>query len=193
VTWPGGAAAFGEAGGERPTADSLQWTPLPCLPVLGGGGVTNPRSGRRRPSEAPAVIGGDVPRAGSYDSVPRTPRPPSIFHTILPPGRCTVLVLRHCAALHCNPILDNPRVLPIVSQIDSPSRSPSIAPTPPAIANMQVPLIRLSCGVNSYEWGKKGNDSAAARFAAATPSDTLTIQADKPYAEVCEALSPFAV
>lgn len=51
-------------------------------------------------------------------------------------------------------------------------------------ATMQVPLLRLQCGVNSYEWGKKGNDSAAARFAAATPSDDLSIQADKPYAEV---------
>lgn len=51
---------------------------------------------------------------------------------------------------------------------------------------MQVPLIRLQCGVNSYEWGKKGSESAAARFAAATPSDNLSIQADKPYAEVHE-------
>ncbi|EHK25830.1 uncharacterized protein TRIVIDRAFT_85530 [Trichoderma virens Gv29-8] len=49
---------------------------------------------------------------------------------------------------------------------------------------MQVPLIRLQCGVNSYEWGKKGSESAAARFAAATPSDNLSIQADKPYAEL---------
>src|SRR5262249_54715495 len=49
---------------------------------------------------------------------------------------------------------------------------------------MQVPLLRLQCGVNSYEWGKKGNTSAAARFAAATPSSDLTIQDDKPYAEV---------
>ncbi|SPO06676.1 probable phosphomannose isomerase (manA) [Cephalotrichum gorgonifer] len=49
---------------------------------------------------------------------------------------------------------------------------------------MQVPLLRLQCGVNSYDWGKKGNDSAAARFAAATPSETLSIQADKPYAEL---------
>ncbi|KID60308.1 Mannose-6-phosphate isomerase [Metarhizium brunneum] len=49
---------------------------------------------------------------------------------------------------------------------------------------MQVPLFRLQCGVNSYEWGKKGNQSAAARFAAATPSDELSIQADKPYAEL---------
>lgn len=50
---------------------------------------------------------------------------------------------------------------------------------------MQVPLIRLQCGVNSYDWGKKGSDSAAAKFAAATPSADLSIQQDKPYAEVC--------
>lgn len=48
----------------------------------------------------------------------------------------------------------------------------------------QAPLFRLQCGVNSYEWGKKGSESAAARYAAATPSDDLTIQADKPYAEL---------
>ncbi|KAK4227616.1 mannose-6-phosphate isomerase [Podospora fimiseda] len=49
---------------------------------------------------------------------------------------------------------------------------------------MQVPLIRLQCGANSYDWGKKGNDSAAARFAAATPSGDFTVQDDKPYAEL---------
>ncbi|PSR83938.1 mannose-6-phosphate isomerase, partial [Coniella lustricola] len=49
---------------------------------------------------------------------------------------------------------------------------------------MQVPLIRLQCGVNSYDWGKKGSDSAAARFAAATPADDFTVQADQPYAEL---------
>ncbi|KAH8130823.1 mannose-6-phosphate isomerase [Trichoderma asperellum] len=48
----------------------------------------------------------------------------------------------------------------------------------------QSPLFRLQCGVNSYEWGKKGSESAAARYAAATPSADLTIQADKPYAEL---------
>lgn len=47
-----------------------------------------------------------------------------------------------------------------------------------------VPLIRLQCGVNSYDWGKKGDDSAAARFAATTPADGFSVQADKPYAEV---------
>lgn len=51
---------------------------------------------------------------------------------------------------------------------------------------MQVPLFRLQCGVNSYDWGKIGSESAAAKFAAATPSDSLNIQADKPYAEVSE-------
>ncbi|KAM0420934.1 hypothetical protein ACHAPT_011324 [Fusarium lateritium] len=49
---------------------------------------------------------------------------------------------------------------------------------------MQVPLLRLQCGVNSYAWGKKGNESAAARFAAATPSDDLKIESDTPYAEL---------
>ncbi|KAG5934421.1 hypothetical protein E4U60_003862 [Claviceps pazoutovae] len=49
---------------------------------------------------------------------------------------------------------------------------------------MQVPLLRLECGVNSYEWGKKGESSAAARFAAATPREGLAIEAEKPYAEL---------
>jgi mannose-6-phosphate isomerase len=49
---------------------------------------------------------------------------------------------------------------------------------------MQVPLIRLQCGVNSYDWGKVGKDSAAAKFAAATPADDFSIKEDKPYAEV---------
>ncbi|KAK3358691.1 mannose-6-phosphate isomerase [Lasiosphaeria hispida] len=49
---------------------------------------------------------------------------------------------------------------------------------------MQVPLIRLQCGVNSYDWGKKGPSSAAARFAAATPSSDFAIQDDRPYAEL---------
>ncbi|KAB2569385.1 Mannose-6-phosphate isomerase [Lasiodiplodia theobromae] len=49
---------------------------------------------------------------------------------------------------------------------------------------MQVPLIRLQCGVNSYDWGKVGSTSAAAKFASATPSDDFSIQDDKPYAEL---------
>ena len=50
---------------------------------------------------------------------------------------------------------------------------------------MQVPLIRLQCGVNGYEWGKPGSKSAAARFAAATPREGLEIKSEEPYAEVC--------
>ncbi|EXJ54172.1 phosphomannose isomerase type I [Cladophialophora yegresii CBS 114405] len=49
---------------------------------------------------------------------------------------------------------------------------------------MQVPLFRLQCGCNSYDWGKNGQDSAAARYAAATPSDSFSVQDDKPYAEL---------
>ncbi|KAF2231726.1 mannose-6-phosphate isomerase [Viridothelium virens] len=49
---------------------------------------------------------------------------------------------------------------------------------------MQIPLIRLQCGCNSYDWGKVGKDSAAAKFAAATPQNDFSIQADKPYAEL---------
>ncbi|KAL1582899.1 hypothetical protein WHR41_08411 [Cladosporium halotolerans] len=49
---------------------------------------------------------------------------------------------------------------------------------------MQVPLLRLQCGVASYEWGKPGSTSAAARFAAATPRDDLKIESEKPYAEL---------
>ncbi|KAJ4983772.1 Mannose-6-phosphate isomerase 1 [Stagonosporopsis vannaccii] len=49
---------------------------------------------------------------------------------------------------------------------------------------MRVPLIRLQCGVNSYDWGKVGNDSAAAKFHAATASKDFSIQEDKPYAEL---------
>ncbi|PGH14586.1 mannose-6-phosphate isomerase [Helicocarpus griseus UAMH5409] len=49
---------------------------------------------------------------------------------------------------------------------------------------MQVPLLRLQCGVNSYDWGKIGQESAAARYAAATPSTDISIQDERPYAEL---------
>ncbi|KAL1897264.1 Mannose-6-phosphate isomerase [Ceratocystis pirilliformis] len=49
---------------------------------------------------------------------------------------------------------------------------------------LPVPLIRLQCGVNSYEWGKFGSSSAAAKYAAATPAEGFTVQEDKPYAEL---------
>ncbi|EMC99403.1 hypothetical protein BAUCODRAFT_31721 [Baudoinia panamericana UAMH 10762] len=49
---------------------------------------------------------------------------------------------------------------------------------------VQVPLLRLQCGCNSYEWGKIGESSAAARYASVTPRDDFSIQSDKPYAEL---------
>ncbi|KAJ5852424.1 uncharacterized protein N7529_011809 [Penicillium soppii] len=49
---------------------------------------------------------------------------------------------------------------------------------------MQVPLLRLQCGVNSYDWGKVGQESAAARYAATTAGPDFTIEAEKPYAEL---------
>ncbi|KAL4806682.1 mannose-6-phosphate isomerase [Aspergillus unguis] len=48
---------------------------------------------------------------------------------------------------------------------------------------MQVPLLRLQCGVNSYDWGKVGHESAAAKYAATTASD-FSIESEKPYAEL---------
>jgi mannose-6-phosphate isomerase len=38
--------------------------------------------------------------------------------------------------------------------------------------------------VNSYDWGKVGKESAAAKFASATPAKDFSIQEDKPYAEL---------
>ncbi|KAK2764396.1 Mannose-6-phosphate isomerase [Arachnomyces sp. PD_36] len=49
---------------------------------------------------------------------------------------------------------------------------------------MQVPLFRLQCGVNSYDWGKIGQESAAARFANTTPASGFSIEEAKPYAEL---------
>lgn len=49
---------------------------------------------------------------------------------------------------------------------------------------MQVPLFQLQCGVNSYEWGKVGKESAAAKYAAATESAKFSIENEKPYAEL---------
>ncbi|KAF3482534.1 mannose-6-phosphate isomerase [Arthroderma uncinatum] len=49
---------------------------------------------------------------------------------------------------------------------------------------MQVPLFRLQCGVNSYGWGKVGSESAAARYAAATPVEGFSVESDKRYAEL---------
>ncbi|KAJ5938044.1 hypothetical protein N7454_004386 [Penicillium verhagenii] len=49
---------------------------------------------------------------------------------------------------------------------------------------MQIPLLRLQCGVNSYDWGKVGETSAAARYAATTAAQDFSIEAEKPYAEL---------
>ncbi|RKF56043.1 Mannose-6-phosphate isomerase [Erysiphe neolycopersici] len=49
---------------------------------------------------------------------------------------------------------------------------------------MQPTLIRLKCGVNNYDWGKIGSESAAAIFAAATLSDDFSIQENLPYSEL---------
>ncbi|CUS14092.1 unnamed protein product [Tuber aestivum] len=49
---------------------------------------------------------------------------------------------------------------------------------------LPVPLIQLQCGANSYDWGKVGNDSAAARFAAATTQSGFKIEESEPYAEL---------
>ncbi|KAL3467988.1 mannose-6-phosphate isomerase [Aspergillus heterothallicus] len=49
---------------------------------------------------------------------------------------------------------------------------------------MQVPLLRLQCGVNSYDWGKVGHESAAAKYAATTASADFSIESEKPYAEL---------
>ncbi len=56
---------------------------------------------------------------------------------------------------------------------------------PSAAVAMQVPLLRLQCGANSYDWGKKGSESLVARFAAVTPAADFTVQADQPYAVRC--------
>ncbi|KAL3452292.1 mannose-6-phosphate isomerase [Aspergillus insuetus] len=49
---------------------------------------------------------------------------------------------------------------------------------------MQVPLLRLQCGVNSYDWGKVGHESAAAKYAATTAPADFSIESEKPYAEL---------
>ncbi|KAJ5167045.1 uncharacterized protein N7482_005826 [Penicillium canariense] len=49
---------------------------------------------------------------------------------------------------------------------------------------MQIPLLRLQCGVNSYDWGKVGQESAAARYAATTAAPDFVVEAEKPYAEL---------
>ncbi|KAJ9110640.1 hypothetical protein QFC19_001469 [Naganishia cerealis] len=45
------------------------------------------------------------------------------------------------------------------------------------------PLLRLSPGVQSYDWGKKGSDSLAAQLAAVCV-EQFQVDEDKPYAEL---------
>lgn len=54
----------------------------------------------------------------------------------------------------------------------------------PNVLLRYVQYLPLFSGVNSYDWGKVGSESAAAKFATATPSDNFSIEQDKPYAEV---------
>ncbi|KAJ5901933.1 mannose-6-phosphate isomerase [Penicillium taxi] len=49
---------------------------------------------------------------------------------------------------------------------------------------MQIPLLRLQCGVNSYDWGKLGQQSAAARYAATTAAPDFAVESETPYAEL---------
>lgn len=56
---------------------------------------------------------------------------------------------------------------------------------------MQTTLIRLQCGLKTYNWGKVGNSSIAAKFAAATADEDLVIQDEVPYAEVKLSRNPY--
>ncbi|RJE19235.1 mannose-6-phosphate isomerase [Aspergillus sclerotialis] len=49
---------------------------------------------------------------------------------------------------------------------------------------MQIPLLRLQCGVNSYDWGKVGQESTAAKYASITAGSDFSIESEKPYAEL---------
>lgn len=45
-------------------------------------------------------------------------------------------------------------------------------------------IIQLECQCNNYPWGKKGKESLAARYAAATPGGKFKIDESKEYAEM---------
>lgn len=49
-----------------------------------------------------------------------------------------------------------------------------------------VPAFQLSCGVQSYAWGKIGSSSKAAQYGTTTPG--FTIDEKTPYAEVSSTL-----
>ncbi len=46
------------------------------------------------------------------------------------------------------------------------------------------PIFQLQCPVNSYEWGKVGRDSKAAKFGIATKQSGFSIEESTPYAEL---------
>merc|ERR1712093_717843 len=48
---------------------------------------------------------------------------------------------------------------------------------------MTSSIIQLECQCNNYPWGKKGKDSVAARYAAATPGGSFELDEKKEYAE----------
>lgn len=48
---------------------------------------------------------------------------------------------------------------------------------------MSSSIIQLECQCNNYPWGKKGKDSLAARYAAATPGGHFKLDESKEYAE----------
>lgn len=45
-------------------------------------------------------------------------------------------------------------------------------------------VIQLECGCNNYPWGKQGNESLAAKFAASTPGGKFKLDESKEYAEM---------
>lgn len=53
---------------------------------------------------------------------------------------------------------------------------------------IQGSIVQLECGCNNYPWGKKGKESLAAKYAAATPGGHFKLDESKEYAEVCSSL-----
>lgn len=49
-------------------------------------------------------------------------------------------------------------------------------------------FVRLTVSVSPYSYEKGGPDSLAARFATATPENSIKIDGNQPYGEVCNYL-----
>lgn len=45
-------------------------------------------------------------------------------------------------------------------------------------------VFQLSCGVNSYPWGKPGRESISATLCEKTPGNGFELDQSKPYAEM---------